>query len=142
MAALLDASLVRLVLLPVMLRLTGNAAWWSPGWLNRVLPPSPSPLAAPPTTPTTERSTAMCRAVPCKTCGKTTWAGCGQHVNQVMAGVPRNNCCPGHPKAERTGGGFFRGLFGRRCPPPDKKVAGTTQRPFRTKAVGPLELER
>ena len=25
----------------------------------------------------------MCRAVRCKTCGKTTWAGCGQHVNQV-----------------------------------------------------------
>ncbi len=77
----------------------------------------------------------MCRAVPCKTCDKTTWAGCGQHVNQVTAGVPRNNCCPGHPKAERTGGGFFRGLFGRRCPPPDKKVAGTTQRPSRTKTA-------
>ncbi len=37
-AVLLDAFLVRLVLLPVMLRLTGNAAWWSPRWLTRVLP--------------------------------------------------------------------------------------------------------
>jgi RND superfamily putative drug exporter len=37
-AVLLDASLVRLVLLPVMLRLTGKAAWWSPAWLRRVLP--------------------------------------------------------------------------------------------------------
>ncbi len=37
-AVLLDAFLVRLVLLPVMLRLTGNAAWWSPAWLRRVLP--------------------------------------------------------------------------------------------------------
>ena len=37
-AVLLDAFLVRLVLLPVMLRLTGAAAWWSPAWLTRVLP--------------------------------------------------------------------------------------------------------
>jgi RND superfamily putative drug exporter len=38
-AVLLDAFLVRLVLLPVMLRLTGRAAWWTPRWLTRVLPP-------------------------------------------------------------------------------------------------------
>lgn len=37
-AVLLDAFLVRLVLLPVLLRLTGHAAWWSPAWLRRVLP--------------------------------------------------------------------------------------------------------
>ncbi len=37
-AVLLDAFLVRLVLLPVLLRLTGRAAWWSPAWLTRVLP--------------------------------------------------------------------------------------------------------
>ena len=37
-AVLLDAFLVRLVLLPVILRLTGRAAWWSPRWLTRVLP--------------------------------------------------------------------------------------------------------
>ncbi|CAM3571245.1 MMPL family transporter [Nocardioides marinus] len=37
-AVLLDAFLVRLVLLPVLLRLTGRAAWWSPAWLRRVLP--------------------------------------------------------------------------------------------------------
>jgi RND superfamily putative drug exporter len=37
-AVLLDAFLVRLVLLPVMLRLTGKAAWWTPSWLRRVLP--------------------------------------------------------------------------------------------------------
>jgi len=30
----------------------------------------------------------MCRPVTCKKCGKTTWAGCGQHVNQVLARVP------------------------------------------------------
>ena len=37
-AVLLDAFLVRLVLLPVMLRLTGRAAWYVPRWLDRVLP--------------------------------------------------------------------------------------------------------
>ncbi len=37
-AVLLDAFLVRLVLLPVMLRMTGRAAWWSPAWLRRILP--------------------------------------------------------------------------------------------------------
>ncbi|MGB6245320.1 MMPL family transporter [Gordonia sp. (in: high G+C Gram-positive bacteria)] len=37
-AVLLDAFLVRLVLLPVILRLTGRAAWASPRWLQKVLP--------------------------------------------------------------------------------------------------------
>ncbi len=37
-AVLLDALVVRLVLLPVILRLTGHGAWWSPRWLRRVLP--------------------------------------------------------------------------------------------------------
>ncbi|MFF7251049.1 MMPL family transporter [Embleya sp. NPDC008237] len=38
LAVLLDAALVRLVLLPVLLRLSGHAAWWSPAWLRRILP--------------------------------------------------------------------------------------------------------
>ncbi|EFQ83245.1 MMPL family protein [Aeromicrobium marinum DSM 15272] len=38
LAVLLDAALVRLILLPVILRLTGHGAWWSPAWLRRVLP--------------------------------------------------------------------------------------------------------
>jgi RND superfamily putative drug exporter len=37
-AVLLDALLVRLLLVPVLLRLTGRAAWWLPGRLRRVLP--------------------------------------------------------------------------------------------------------
>jgi RND superfamily putative drug exporter len=37
-AVLLDAFLVRLVLLPVLLRLTGKAAWYTPAWLKRILP--------------------------------------------------------------------------------------------------------
>jgi RND superfamily putative drug exporter len=37
-AVLLDALLVRLILLPVLLRLAGHAAWWCPAWLDRILP--------------------------------------------------------------------------------------------------------
>ena len=37
-AVLLDAALVRLLLLPVLLRLTGTWAWWTPKALARVLP--------------------------------------------------------------------------------------------------------
>ncbi|MDJ0005743.1 MMPL family transporter [Rhodococcus fascians] len=37
-AVLLDAFLIRLILLPVLLRSSGHAAWWSPAWLRRVLP--------------------------------------------------------------------------------------------------------
>ncbi len=55
----------------------------------------------------------MCHAVKCKQCGKTTWAGCGQHINEVRRGVPSSQWCPGHPKQERSGSGFFGRLFGR-----------------------------
>ena len=37
-AVLLDAFLVRLLLMPVFLRLAGSAAWYLPAWLDRVLP--------------------------------------------------------------------------------------------------------
>lgn len=53
----------------------------------------------------------MCHAKTCRTCKKTTWSGCGQHVNQVKAKVPADQWCPGHPQSE--GGGFFRSLLGR-----------------------------
>ena len=37
-AVLLDAALIRLLLLPVLLRLMGRWAWYLPGWAHRVLP--------------------------------------------------------------------------------------------------------
>jgi RND superfamily putative drug exporter len=37
-AVLLDATLVRLLLQPVVLRLLGSRAWWMPAWLDRLLP--------------------------------------------------------------------------------------------------------
>jgi hypothetical protein len=35
----------------------------------------------------------MCQPVPCPICGKTSWAGCGRHANQVMASVPPSGRC-------------------------------------------------
>lgn len=58
----------------------------------------------------------MCRPANCKICGKTTWAGCGQHVDQVMAGVPRNQRCTGHSDAEKasaSSGSRFGRFFSR-----------------------------
>ena len=37
-AVLLDALLIRLLLIPVALRLSGRAAWYLPKWLDRILP--------------------------------------------------------------------------------------------------------
>ena len=56
----------------------------------------------------------MCSAVKCRQCGKTTWAGSGQHVDEVMSRVPASDRCPGHPKAESASGGMLSRLFGHR----------------------------
>jgi putative drug exporter of the RND superfamily len=33
-----DATIVRMVLVPSSMRLLGNANWWLPKWLDRLLP--------------------------------------------------------------------------------------------------------
>ena len=38
-AVALDATVVRMVLVPATMALMGRANWWLPGWLDRVLPP-------------------------------------------------------------------------------------------------------
>lgn len=35
----------------------------------------------------------MCSAATCTQCDKTTWRGCGQHVDSVMTGVPTDQRC-------------------------------------------------
>ena len=60
----------------------------------------------------------MCRPVTCKVCGKTTWAGCGQHIDQVKAQVPADQWCDGtHSQAEidaaASKGNPLSRLFGR-----------------------------
>jgi len=61
----------------------------------------------------------MCRAVKCRTCGKTTWAGCGEHVQMVKMSVPAAQWCGGKhtpaqiEAAKASQGSFFTRLFGR-----------------------------
>ena len=37
-AILVDATIVRMVLVPATMALLGDANWWLPGWLDRILP--------------------------------------------------------------------------------------------------------
>ena len=54
-AILIDATVVRMVLVPSTMELLGDRNWWMPRWLNRLLPhvdiegssaPAPAPAAA------------------------------------------------------------------------------------------------
>ncbi|HEX3610518.1 MAG TPA: hypothetical protein VHU88_02415 [Sporichthyaceae bacterium] len=53
----------------------------------------------------------MCHAVQCRTCGKIGWTGCGEHIEEALAGVPDEQRCPGHNPVPGRG---LRGLFNRR----------------------------
>ena len=41
----------------------------------------------------------MCRRINCTKCGRPTYAGCGAHVEQVLANVPTNDRCRCHETA-------------------------------------------
>jgi hypothetical protein len=48
----------------------------------------------------------MCRRVTCSRCGKATYAGCGNHVEQVLGNVPAAERCSCEP-AKRRGWRIF-----------------------------------
>ena len=57
-AVAVDATIVRIVLVPATMELLGNANWWLPKWLDRILPhlavegaPTPAPAGAPGSVP-------------------------------------------------------------------------------------------
>jgi hypothetical protein len=56
----------------------------------------------------------MCQRATCKTCGKATYRGCGNHVEQVLAGVPRSQRCQCGPGERNTRGGLLARLLGTR----------------------------
>jgi RND superfamily putative drug exporter len=37
-AVLIDATVVRMILVPAAMALLGPRAWWMPGWLDRIVP--------------------------------------------------------------------------------------------------------
>ena len=51
-AVFVDATIIRMVLVPATMELLGDANWWLPRWLDRILPHldlegAPEPVAAP-----------------------------------------------------------------------------------------------
>ncbi|HSN02802.1 MAG TPA: hypothetical protein VLS91_04890 [Acidimicrobiales bacterium] len=54
----------------------------------------------------------MCHRTTCRTCKKPTWSGCGNHIEQALAGVPKNERCQCGADAS-SGGGLFSKLLGR-----------------------------
>jgi len=38
----------------------------------------------------------MCQKITCTVCGKATWTGCGEHIEQALAGVAAEDRCRGH----------------------------------------------
>ena len=52
----------------------------------------------------------MCSPATCRSCGKASYTGCGQHVEQVLRGVPAGQRCSCEP-APRTS--MLGRLFGR-----------------------------
>jgi len=54
----------------------------------------------------------MCRQTTCRNCKKATWAGCGQHKNEVLRGIPKNQRCSCTQAEKDASKGFFAKLFG------------------------------
>jgi hypothetical protein len=56
----------------------------------------------------------MCSRVICNDCNKPTWAGCGRHIEQALAGVPLDKRCKcGEGIATSARRGLFSRLLGR-----------------------------
>jgi len=54
----------------------------------------------------------MCSPATCRTCGRATYSGCGQHVEQVLRGVATKDRCACPTELRKTGG-FLSKLLGR-----------------------------
>ena len=59
----------------------------------------------------------MCSPVTCATCKKFTWSGCGEHIEQALAGIPVDQLCVCEHEAPQpageSGDSIFARLFGR-----------------------------
>ncbi len=90
----------------------------------------------------------MCQRVTCRTCKKATYRGCGQHVEQVLAGgagVATVQLCTGAEPGGVCGGAVvppvLRGGLPRvRSAPPDPGHAALRTRYGATTAVDPARM--
>ena len=57
----------------------------------------------------------MCSKTTCNKCGKATWTGCGNHVEQALRGVPQaQRCsCDQGASAKGTHTSLFTSIFSR-----------------------------
>lgn len=59
----------------------------------------------------------MCSKTTCRKCGKATWSGCGNHIEQALAGVPKAQRCTCREEkaanASQKSGGFLARLLGK-----------------------------
>jgi hypothetical protein len=55
----------------------------------------------------------MCSKVICRQCGKPTWSGCGQHIEEALVNIPEAQRCQGHQDdAPKTKKSLFK-IFGK-----------------------------
>lgn len=57
----------------------------------------------------------MCSRSMCRRCAKATWKGCGNHIEQALAGVPPDQrcTCTREEQAASKGGGIFARFRGK-----------------------------
>ena len=64
----------------------------------------------------TMKEVIMCRPTTCEVCGKTTWKGCGKHIDSVKDQVPADQWCDkDHSDEEYAAAEKKRGFFGSFC---------------------------
>ena len=54
----------------------------------------------------------MCSKVICRQCKKPTWSGCGEHIEEALAGIAEADRCQGH-EGQVKKSGIFSKLFSR-----------------------------
>lgn len=62
----------------------------------------------------------MCQRVQCRKCGRPTYSGCGQHIEQVLGDVPKDRRCQcreneaaARAAKKAAGGSWWSRLVGR-----------------------------
>jgi len=45
----------------------------------------------------------MCQRIQCSRCRKPTWTGCGAHIEQALAGIPREARCHCREQGQERG---------------------------------------